>query len=121
MIPPIFTLLSAAPAVAALVGTDPVRIFRKVAPQQTERPYIVWRVIYGAPSNPITGRPGMDNFRVQVDCVANTDDAVLALAKAVQDELEQHGYQIGVNVDEQDEVTSLHRHSADWSLWTRRT
>lgn len=118
MIPPVYPTLMAAPAVTALVGD---RILRKVAPQNTPRPYIVWRVVFGLPANYVGEAPGIDNFRAQVDCIADTDVQCRALAEAVQAALQPHAVELGVNIDEQDEETGLHRYSVDWSFWTPRT
>lgn len=117
---PVPALLGSAPAVLALVGTSPVRIYRGTAPQTTPRPYLTWRTVYASPQNYIGERPSIDNDRSQLDCWADTEDEVDELARVVRQVLEPHGYELGVNLDEKDPETGLRRVSFDWSFWTPR-
>lgn len=121
MRPPVPEYLLASTEVAALVGTNPVRIFRDVAPQDTARPYVVWSVIFGAAENYLAQRPGIDNFRVQIDCWGDDEAQVEDLARAVRDALEgQRVVMIGINSALPDFETSLRRYSFDWSFWVDR-
>lgn len=88
MLPLVFPLLSAASAVTALIGTNPVRAYRHgEAPQGVTAPYVTWSVAGGAPENTFEGAAS-DAFRVQVDCWSDSDTQVETLASAVRAAIE---------------------------------
>lgn len=125
---PVFPLLSADPAVAAIVGTNPVRIFPGgVLPQDAVIPAISWLVVAGVPENLLADRTPVDNQRVQIDCWADTFPAANALFEAVRTALEGSAYLVAIN-DPQgtstntqfDPNTRRYRISSDWSFWVNR-
>lgn len=120
MNPPVAELLAASAAVTALVGTGPVRIFEDVAPQNTARPYIVWRVVYGTPENYLGQPPGIDYCRVQIDCYGEHAAQAREVALAVRNALQPHATEIGRNPNVADPETGLRSYSFDWGFWTHR-
>lgn len=120
---PVFPLLAAAPAVTAIVGTAPVRVYGAgSAPQAAPLPHVVWQVISGVPEQ-VLDRPGIDNARVQIDCWAATATACNGLADAVRAALEDDGRNVMVsdNGDAYDADTQQYRRSFDFSFWIPRT
>jgi hypothetical protein len=112
-------LLAASAAVKAVVGTNPIRIYRwGRAPADAVAPYILWTVVADVPAASLDG-PGMDNLRVQVDCYAPTGPVCDQLAIAARDAIELDGenVMIALNSAAQDDTTNLFRDSRDYSLW----
>ena len=66
----IFNTLGGHAGLAALVG---VRIYPDVAPIGVAAPYVVWSEVGNSPMNNIGGgTPDMNNYRLQVVCLAAT-------------------------------------------------
>lgn len=109
MLPAIFPLLKNAPAVTALIGTAPVRVYRHgSAPQDVVRPYVTWSVPGGAPENTFEGADA-DDFRVQVDCWSDNDTQIETLAAAVRAALEPAAHLVAYLADERDFDTQRFR------------
>lgn len=127
-LPPVFTLLAAAPAVTAIVGSSPARIYPGgVIPQAAVMPAIAWLVVSGVPENMLADRTVVDNQRVQIDCWATDFPAVMALFEAVRTALEGDAYLVAMNDPEGissntqfDPDTRRYRISSDWSFWVSR-
>lgn len=71
MIPPVFTLLAATPAVTAIVGTSPVRIYPAGnipevtgADPNANLPCVTWQTIAGHVENFLADAPVAENQRV---------------------------------------------------------
>lgn len=114
MIAPVFSVCAASPAVTALLGTDPVRLYP--FGQQDDAvvyPYVVWQNITGAPENYLARRPDTDSYTVQVDAYANTVDEVIAVAMALRDAIEPHAYISRWGTQEKDPETKRYRYSFD--------
>lgn len=121
MLPPIFALLKAAPAVTAIVGANPVKVYRHgTAPQGTTAPYIVWSVISGVPENNLSDLPPVDRVTVQVDAYHTTDQGVVDLAKAIRDAIEPHAHMTGMPVDQRETETQLFRIALQFDVWQGR-
>lgn len=117
----IFALLNV-PAVTAIIGTDPARVYGNgMAPQNAPLPHVTWQVIAGVPEA-ILDAPGIDNYRVQVDCWAVDAATRSTLALAVRDAMERDGANVMVseNGHSVDPDTRQYRWSADFSLWVPR-
>lgn len=72
MLPPIFPIVNV-PAVQALLktGTGPLRFYAfGQAPDDVQKPYAVWRQVFGAPENYLGQRPDIDSFTTQIDVYA---------------------------------------------------
>ena len=123
MIPPIFPLVATVPAITALVGTDPVRVYRAGrAPQGSVAPYVTWSIVSDSPAPDLDGG-GMVHFRVQVNSFSADEDECDELDAAVQAAIENDGENVslGLSVDEVDQATGLYRMSRDFSLWVPRS
>lgn len=122
MNPPVFALLSASPAVTAIVGTAPVRAYGfAYAPQDAPLPHVTWQVVSGVPEQ-VLDRPGIDNARVQVDCWAADATGCRQLADAVREALEDDGRNVMIsdNGDTYDDDAKQYRRSFDFSFWIPR-
>ena len=119
MVPPVFSILAAAPAVTALVPSSRIR-GQGYAGESPVAPYITWQLVDGLPENYLGSRPGIDTFRVQIDCWANDAAQSKAIAAAVRDALEPHGLCVAIFGDDYDAETKLYRYGFDWSLLTPR-
>lgn len=68
MYPPIYKVCSSNPAVTAILGASPLRMYQfGLAPQLVVKPYATWQTISGSPENYLWGRPDADGFTIQVD------------------------------------------------------
>lgn len=112
MIPPIFPLCHAAPAVTVLLGVEPMRMYPfGEAPQGVIKPYAVWQTISGTPENYLAGRPDADYYTLQLDIYGDTVDQVTAVARAVRDAVELNSYVTGWNGTTRDPETKNYRFS----------
>jgi hypothetical protein len=80
-------LLAAAPEVLSRVGT---RIHPVLAPQDSARPFLVYRVTSRQPFAPMTGTTDMARTRVSITAWADDWRAATELADAVAQALEGH-------------------------------
>lgn len=126
MIPPVFTLLVASSDVTAIVGTSPSRIYPAGnVPEVTggdpnaNVPCISWQTIAGHPENYMSGRPDVDNQRIQIDCWALTFTQANALAAAAQAALELSGQCVSLNGHDYEPLTMRYRASFDFSFWVQ--
>ena len=94
MQPPIFPVCAADPAVTALLGTGPTRLYPwGEAPQGVALPYAVWRIIPGgSPENTLDSAPDIDRWPLQIDVYATTGSAATAVTKALRDAIEPHAH-----------------------------
>lgn len=116
MQPPIYPVCAAVPAVTALLGTDPTRLFPlSQADQDTALPYAVWQVVGGGPRNHLGDAPDMDRFTLQVDVYARTVSEVLDVAEALRDAIEAVAYIVRWGDQTTDRDTGLRRYSFDVS------
>ncbi|CAM6359538.1 tail completion protein gp17 [Escherichia coli] len=76
MINPLFTVCAASPALTALIGSDPVRLYA-FGSQDDEviYPYVTWQNTGGEPALYLGSRPDIDRWTVQIDVWASTADA----------------------------------------------
>jgi len=112
MLPLVFPLLAGAPAVTALVGTAPVRVYRHgSAPQNVASPYVTWSVT-GGDAEIVFDQTDADTFRVSVDCWASGtagDTLIETLAAAVRAAIEPAAHLVGYIADERDFDTQKFR------------
>lgn len=125
MLPPIFALLKNATAVTALVGTNPVRVYRHgAAPQNVVAPYVTWSVITATPQNTLSEAPKADACTVQIDCWSDNtgtgDAAVEALATAVRNAIEPHAHMTGFGPNVRDFETQRFRFTLQFDYWLSR-
>lgn len=88
MMPPIFSTVNVS-AVQALLktGTGPLRFYAwGLAPDTVDKPYAVWRQVFGQPQNYLGQRPDIDSFTTQIDCyAADLPGQGAAKARAIAD------------------------------------
>lgn len=122
MLPKVFALLAASPAVLALAGgtAEDLRVFRHgEAPQGVERPYVTWSAPGGTPENAFDGACS-DFFRVHVDCWADDDTEIETLAEAVRTALEPAAHCVGYLADERNFETQRFRFGMAFDFITPR-
>jgi hypothetical protein len=114
MAAPIFTVCTAAPAVTALLGVAPTRLYpHGEAPEGTPRPYAVWQVVSGSPINYINGIPDTDRYGLQVDVYAETASSADAVVKALRRAIAKRAYITGFGIDTKDKDTHSYRKGFD--------
>lgn len=114
MYPPIFSVAAATPAVTALIGTNPVRLYLfGEATQATAKPYAVWQVVFGSPENFLSGVPSTDSYGIQIDVYGNTALQSRNVAKTLRDAFESgdKAYVTAWNGEFKESETNLYRYS----------
>ena len=107
MLPPIYSILSAATAVSAIVGN---RIYPHAdAPLDVIAPYVTWFVVSAPAEIQLSGTPAHDRFTVQVDCWHPTSTGVTALASAARAALEAQCNVTNLLLNQRDPDTKLYR------------
>ncbi|MEC4024539.1 DUF3168 domain-containing protein [Pseudomonas fulva] len=118
MEPPIFSVCSGHPSVAALLGAGVnCRLYSfGEAPDKPIKPYVVWHLISGSPENYLAGRPDTDGFTLQLDVYAATGAPVLAVTKALCAAIEPRAYVVRWGATDRDPDTKdFHRSfDVDW-------
>lgn len=110
-IPPVYALLSGAAAVTTLVAD---RIHAQgYAGDSPQAPYITWQIVTGTPGNYVSGRPGTDDVRVQVDAWAKDPATAQAIGAAVAAALELAAQGVSF-FDDYDSDAALYRFGSDW-------
>lgn len=114
MIAPIFNVCAASPAVTALIGSNPVRLYPfGLQDDVVAYPYVVWQNISGAPENYLDRRPDADSYTLQVDVYADTVTSATAVATALRDAIEPHAYITRCGGQSRDPTTKRYRYSFD--------
>lgn len=114
MIAPIFKVCAASPAVTALIGSNPVRLYPfGLQDDVVAYPYVVWQNISGAPENYLDRRPDADSCTLQVDVYADTVTSATAVATALRDAIEPHAYITRWGGQSRDPTTKRYRYSFD--------
>lgn len=118
MLPNLFSLLSASTAVKAIIGSNPVRVYRHgSAPQGVVAPYVTQIGVGQTPENDLSGTPPVDASRVQVSCWSdNTGTGSLGvetLASAVRRAIEPRWHILDVRDMGRDPETQRYRIDLD--------
>ncbi|MBD1602248.1 DUF3168 domain-containing protein [Pseudomonas typographi] len=114
MVAPIFKVCAASPAVTALLGESPTRLYPfGEAPEKVTKPYAVWQVISGSPLNFVNGIPDTDRYGLQVDIYGDTGASVEAVATAIRTAIAKRAYVTAFNVEGKDPDTHSYRKSFD--------
>lgn len=122
MTPAIFPIISAAPAVTALLGTSPVRFYPfGEATQNTPKPYAVWQMPTSVPANYLGQLPDMDDARVQVDVYGDSQSSVIAVAKAIRNAIEPHADLLLAADRGRDPTTRNYGFMMEFEFFTART
>ena len=104
---------------AALAGVAGGRVFPNVAPNNVQKPYVVYMRVASSPENTLADGIPIDNTRMQIDCFDLTYAGVTTLAETVKTALRTSAI-TNVLLLEQDQFESdalLHRVILDFSLW----
>lgn len=121
MIPPIFPVCAASQAVTLLLGSDPVRFYPfGVQNDNVIYPYAVWQNIDGDPENYLNQNPDIDQFSLQVDIYGNTDEEVIAVAKAIRDAIQRKANITRWGGQTRDPNTNRYRYSFDVDWFVKR-
>ena len=115
--PKIYSVLSGAAAVAAVVST---RIYPVVLPQDVTLPAITYSRISGGQVNSLTGYSGLENPRIQIDVWGATYPACQTLAADVHtamDAATTFGAHLESDMDFYEDDTKIYRVSMDFSVW----
>lgn len=95
------------------------RVYPQIAPDNVERPYIVYQRVTQNVENVLSGRTGLTNTRLQVDVYASTYAQAQQIATVVAGLM--NGWALpNVQILAQDIYESdvkLHRVMADYSIW----
>jgi hypothetical protein len=114
MVAPIQRICAAAPAVTALLGANPIRLYAfGEAPQNVAKPYAVWQVVSGSPLNFVSGEPSTDRYGLQVDVYADTGAEAEKVSMAIRRAIGPYCYITGFNLDSRDTTTKNYRKSFD--------
>ncbi|HEL4264239.1 DUF3168 domain-containing protein [Stenotrophomonas maltophilia] len=93
MIPPIFPLCVASPAVLLAFGEAPTRVYPfGLIEKPPALPYAVWQTVGGSPENYLAQRPDVDALTTQVDVYAKDEASLIQSATALRDAFEPRGY-----------------------------
>lgn len=121
MFPPIFATCAAAPAVTALIGTSPVRLFPfGEASQDVALPYAVWRIVTGLPENYLDKVPDIDSFTIQVDAYGLTGTSATNVARAIRDAIETKAHITAWRGESRDPETQHYHYSFDVDWFVKR-
>ena len=104
---------------AALAGVAGGRVFPNVAPNNVQKPYLVYARVSSAPANTLADGAPVENTRLQVDCFDTTYAAALALAEAVKTAIKSSPiiYVLLLEQDQFEPEALLHRVILDFSIW----
>ena len=118
----IFEACATDPAVTALLGTSPVRLFPfGMAPAGVIKPYAVWQQVGGQPENYLAGVPDIDSMTLQVDAYATTSASARAVAAALRDAIEPVAHVVAWRGESRDSETGNYRVSFDVDWFIPRT
>jgi len=115
--PPIFQVATADPAVTALLGANPTRLYLfGMAPEKPAGTYCVWQIINGAPDNYLAGRPDVESHALQVDVYAASASEARAAGQALEYAIELSASISSYNGEDLDTETGRYRYSfsVDW-------
>lgn len=115
--PKIYTVISGAAAVAAVVST---RIYPVVLPQDVALPAISYSRISGGQINSLTGYSNLESPRIQVDVWGETYSSVKSLAADVHTAMDgatTFGALLESDMDMYEDDTKIHRVSMDFIVW----
>ena len=114
MYAPIFAVCAANPAVTALLGVLPVRIYPfGEAPEGVSKPYVVWQTVGGSPENYLSHRPDIDALSLQVDVYGCSVTQTRDVAKAIRNAIELKANIVRWGGDSHDPATTTYRYSFD--------
>lgn len=84
----LLTTLKADSGVSAIVGS---RVYAMIMPQNSTLPAVTFQRINGRPANTLSGRSGLEEIDLQIDCWASSFAQAKTLAVAVRDAMPDVG------------------------------
>jgi hypothetical protein len=121
MYPSFFSTLTGTPAVTALLGSNPTRVYpHGEAPQTVAKPYVTHQLVTGLPENYLADTADMDTCRVQFNCYGATSASALSVASAIRTALEPFGYVVSMNLTGRDPDTNNYTYSFDMEFMSAR-
>lgn len=118
MFPPVFSTAAASPAVTALLGTNPTRLYLfGEANQNSTKPYAIWQTVSGSPESYLANTPDIDHWVTQIDVYATTASGARGAAEALRDAFEPVAYVTGWRGESKNTDTQLYRYSFDVEWW----
>jgi hypothetical protein len=103
----------------ALSGVAGGRVFPNIAPNNVQKPYVVYARVSSAPENTLADGAPLGNTRLQVDCFDTTYAAAVALAEAIKAAMKSSAitHILLLEQDHFEPDASLHRVILDFSIW----
>ena len=118
MLPPIYSILSTASPVTAIVGQ---RIYPHAdAPLDVTAPYVTWFVVSAPPEIQLSGTPTHDRYSIQVDCWHPTSAGVSSLTSAARAALEAQCNVTNLLLNMRDPETRLYRMALQLDYFLKR-
>lgn len=115
----LYALLTADPAVSAIVGT---RVYPMVLPQRCTFPAASYFRVSGGQQNTLDGYSGTENPRIQVDCWAREYADAKALASAIRTAMDGATNFKALCISDRDmyeDDAELHRVLLEFSCWNK--
>lgn len=117
----VYTALTGYAGLTALVPVSRIwygRVPRNVA-SPTTLPYLLYRRVTSVPENPLSGNPGIDQYRIQFDIYAATTASAEAILVQLRAALAGNGYEV-LAQDFSEFEPDAERISVDWEFWLNR-
>lgn len=116
MVPLIQSILEASAPVRAQLGSDPMRLWPRVAPEGAGLPYATWDVVGGAPLPQLSDPAPADGWRVRITVWGKSATQANAAAVAIRAEVERYGSIESYNSSPDDDDTGAFGISFDVRL-----
>ncbi len=94
---PVVLTLKSNPAVTALLGNNPIKVFEDIAPTGTIYPYAVWSTVSGEPQNNLDCPANTDHVSFQIVVYDTHPGKASEARKAIRKALEPHCYITGIH------------------------
>ena len=103
----------------ALSGVAGGRVFPNIAPNDVQKPYVVYARVSSAPDNTLADGAPVENTRLQVDCFDTSYAAAVTLAMAVKTAMKSSpiAHLLLLEQDQFEPEALLHRVILDFSIW----
>ena len=121
--PRIFEIITATPAVTALLGVSPTRFYPSRSPKNAPKPYAVYNVFNAIPQNYLAGPADIDQKGTQIDIYAATAQSCSDVMEAIRAALEPDDNKIRVisfSILEQDAETDAYHARLEVDVWETR-
>ena len=95
------------------------RVFPNIAPNNVQKPYVVYARVSSAPENTLADGAPIENTRLQVDCFDTTYAAAVVLAETVKAAIKSSAitHVLLLEQDQFEPEALLHRVILDFSIW----